>query len=65
MIDALARFGIADALDVAIVAALLYAGISWLRRSQAALVALGMGLVGIVYLCARMFDLQLTTGVFH
>ena len=65
MIDALAGFGIADALDVSIVAALLYAGISWLRRSQAALVALGMGLLGIVYLTARMFDLQLTTWVFH
>jgi uncharacterized protein (TIGR00159 family) len=65
MIDALASFGFADALDVSIVAALLYAGISWLRRSQAALVALGMGLLGIVYLGARLFELELTTWVFH
>lgn len=65
MIDALRGFGFADALDVALVAALLYAGISWLRRSQAALVALGMGLLGVVYLAARLLDLQLTTWVFH
>jgi len=65
MIDALHEFGISDALDVAIVAALLYAGISWLRRSQAALAALGMGLLGLVYLAARLFELHLTTWVFH
>jgi uncharacterized protein (TIGR00159 family) len=65
MVDALREFGISDAFDVAIVAALLYAGISWLRRSQAALVALGMGLLGIVYLGARLFELHLTTWVFH
>ncbi len=65
MIDALGGFGISDAFDVSIVAALLYAGISWLRRSQAALVALGMGLLGLVYLGARLFELQLTTWVFH
>jgi diadenylate cyclase len=65
MIDAFGEFGISDAFDVAIVAALLYAGISWLRRSQAALVALGMGLLGIVYLTAQLFDLHLTTWVFH
>ena len=65
MIDAFREFGISDALDVSIVAALLYAGISWLRRSQAALVALGMGLLGLVYLGARLFELHLTTWVFH
>jgi hypothetical protein len=65
MIDAFGEFGISDAFDVAIVAALLYAGISWLRRSQAALVALGMGLLGVVYLTARLFELHLTTWVFH
>ncbi|MGH7292235.1 MAG: hypothetical protein ACREJT_13545, partial [Myxococcota bacterium] len=65
MIDAFGEFGISDAVDVAIVAALLYAGISWLRRSQVALVALGMGLLGLLYLGARLFELHVTTWVFH
>lgn len=65
MVETFREFGISDALDVGIVAVLLYAGISWLRRSQAALVALGMGLLGLVYLAARLLDLQLTTWVFH
>ena len=65
MIDAIREFGFSDALDVAIVAALLYSGISWLRRSQAALVALGMGLLGLLYLLAQVFELHLTTWVFQ
>lgn len=65
MIEAFREFGFSDALDVAIIAALLYAGISWLRRSQAALVALGMGLLGLLYLTARIFELHVTTWVFH
>jgi len=65
MIGAFGEFGISDAVDVAIVAGLLYAGISWLRRSQVALVALGMGLLGLLYLGARVFELHVTTWVFH
>jgi len=65
MIDAIREFGFSDALDVAIVAALIYSGISWLRRSQAALVALGMGLLGLLYLLAQVFELHLTTWVFQ
>jgi uncharacterized protein (TIGR00159 family) len=65
MVEAIREFGISDALDVAIVAVLIYAGISWLRRSQAALVALGMGLLGLVYLGAQLFELHLTTWVFQ
>jgi diadenylate cyclase len=47
------------------VAALLYAGITWLRRSHAALVALGLCLVALVYLGARLLELHVTTWVFH
>lgn len=63
--DAFREFGLSDAIDVAIVAALLYAGITWLRRSHAALVALGLALVGMVYLGARLLELHVTTWVFH
>lgn len=65
MIEALREFGFSDALDVTIIAALLYTGISWLRRSQAALVALGMGMLCLLYLGARLFELHVTTWVFH
>lgn len=65
MIHAFQGFGFSDALDIAIIAALLYAGISWLRRSQAALMALGMGLLGLLYLGARLFELHVTTWVFE
>jgi len=55
----------ADALDILIVSALVYALIAWLRRSRGALVALGLGLVGGLYFGARLLDLALTTRVFQ
>lgn len=60
MIEALQHFQLADAADVAIVATGLYATLSWLRRSQAALVAVGFALLGALYLGARFFGLGLT-----
>ncbi len=64
MLDAVAEFGFADAVDVALVSVVLYAGIAWLRRSQAALAVLGLGLVGGVYALALLLDLQLTRWIF-
>jgi uncharacterized protein (TIGR00159 family) len=55
----------ADALDILIVAALVYALVAWMRRSSGALVALGLGLVGALYFGARLLDLELTTRVFQ
>jgi uncharacterized protein (TIGR00159 family) len=54
-----------DALDILIVAALVYAVILWLRRSQASLVALGLALLSLVYVGARLLGLQLTTLAFQ
>jgi uncharacterized protein (TIGR00159 family) len=65
MVEALTGFELTDALDIGIVAALLYAGISWLRRTRAALVGLGIALVGGVYLAARVLGLELTTTIFQ
>ena len=62
---ALRGFGPSDALDIAIVALLLYTGMSWLRRAHAALAALGLSLLGAVYLGARLLELELTTWVFQ
>ncbi len=65
MLAAFRGFGPSDALDVALVALLLYTGMSWLRRTHAALAVLGLSLLAGVYLAARALDLQLTTWVFQ
>jgi uncharacterized protein (TIGR00159 family) len=65
MLRAFRTFGLYDALDVALVALLLYAGMGWLRRSQAAPVALGLSLLGGLYLGARALGLHVTTWVFQ
>ena len=65
MIAAFRGFGPSDALDVVVVALLLYTGMSWLRRAHAALAIGGVTLLGCVYLCARLLDLQLTTWLFQ
>ncbi|MFI5315083.1 MAG: diadenylate cyclase [Myxococcota bacterium] len=65
MAAALRSFGPGDALDVAIVALLLYTAMSWLRRAHAALAVIGLSLLGGVYLGARLLELTLTTWVFQ
>jgi len=65
LIAALRSFGPSDALDVAVVALLLYSALCWLRRSHAALAVAGVALLGAVYLAARGLGLQLTTRVFQ
>jgi uncharacterized protein (TIGR00159 family) len=57
------EIALADAIDVAVVALLLTAGIVWLRRSRARLALLGLGGLGIVYAVARELDLELTAWV--
>jgi len=57
--------GIADAVDIVVASALVYALIAWIRRTQAAQVAAGILILGIVYLAARVFDLQLTAWLFQ
>ena len=44
-------------------AALLWAGIVWLRRTRARLAMLGLGIVGVVYLVAGRLGLQLTAWI--
>jgi len=62
---ALRGFDLIDALDVAIVALLLYTAMSWLRRAHAALAVVGLSLLAGVYLGARLLGLHLTTWVFQ
>jgi len=54
---------ITDALDVAIVAAIVFAGIVWLRRSRARFAALGIALVALLYLIVSRLEFQLTAWI--
>lgn len=54
-----------DALDVGIVTLLLYAAIRWVRRSEGALVAVGVVLVSAGWSAARALGLSLTTWAFQ
>jgi len=54
-----------DFVDVILVTVLVYTGLVWIRRTQAALVATGILILGAVYLAARAFDLQLMAWIFQ
>ena len=56
---------ITDAIDLAVAALIAYALIAWIRRTQAAQVAAGIMILGIVYLAARALDLQLVAWMFQ
>jgi uncharacterized protein (TIGR00159 family) len=57
--------GWTDALDVLVVALLLYAAIRWVRRSEGALVAVGVVLVSAGWAASRSLGLELTTWAFQ
>ena len=56
---------IVDAIDIALVTAIVYTGLVWLRRTQAWLVAAGMLILGAFYVVARTLELQLTAWIFQ
>jgi diadenylate cyclase len=51
------RFGIVQALDILIVAALLYLIMRWIRRTQAWVLLRGIAIILVVALIAEIFDL--------
>jgi diadenylate cyclase len=56
---------VTDVVDILVSTSIAYALIAWIRRTQAAQVAAGILMLGIVYLAARAFDLQLTAWMFQ
>ena len=54
---------ITDLIDIAIVAAMIFAGIVWLRRSRARFAALGIGLVAALTLAVSRLGFQLTAWI--
>lgn len=56
---------VSDVIDILVVTAILATLLVWLRRTQAAFVALGISIVGAAALLARYFDLRLTAWIFQ
>jgi DNA integrity scanning protein DisA with diadenylate cyclase activity len=50
-------------LDIALVAAGLYAVLAWMRRARAGSAMLGFLVLGAVYIAAREFRLEMTAGM--
>lgn len=57
------QVGLQGAADILLMAVMVYAGLALLRRSRAAAALWGLGLIGIIYVVARLFNLTLTARV--
>jgi diadenylate cyclase len=60
LLDSLLEIRLADAVDILLVTFLVYAGIVWIRRTQAGLVAGGIVILAALYIIATSVGLQLT-----
>jgi uncharacterized protein (TIGR00159 family) len=65
MVNPFLEMRFADIVDIALVATLLYAALALIRRTQAAFVAMGIVMVGVLYIGARALDLRLTAWIFQ
>ena len=65
MLDAAREVGLSGLLDIAFMSVLIYTLIVWFRRSKAFFVLIGIFIIGLIYLAAREFNLQLTAAVFQ
>jgi diadenylate cyclase len=54
-----------DVVDILLVTVLVYTAVVWIRRTQAAFVAIGLFLLAVLYVLAEASDLQLTTAIFR
>ena len=58
-------FRIADAIDIAVIAVLLYSGLVWFQQTASRGVIIGVSLLTALYLLARALDMHLTSLMFH
>ena len=56
---------IGDVIDIVLVTTLVYTAVVWIRRTQAAFVAIGLFVLAGVYVLAEALDLRLTTAIFR
>ncbi len=65
LVNPIKMISFTEIVDLILVACILYAGIVWAQRTRAAFVARGILTLGVVYLLARYFDLQMTAWIFQ
>jgi len=65
VLSSLKAVGLADLLDMVLVAVLIYAVLVWFKRAKAAFVAKGMLVLTAVYLFSWSTGMVMTTGIFH
>ena len=58
-------FRIADAIDIAVIAVLLYSGFVWFKQTASRGVIIGVSLLTALYLLASALDMHLTSLIFH
>ena len=59
------NIGIADVIDILVVAVLLYTATAFLKQTRAAFVIRGIFILAAIYILARYLDLQLTAWIFQ
>ena len=55
---------VADAVDVIVVAVIVYFGVIWFRRSRSRLVMSGLGTLALLYFAAGLLEMHLTLALF-
>jgi uncharacterized protein (TIGR00159 family) len=59
------NFRVADAIDILLMAVFLYSALVWFKETASRRVLIGVSVLLVVYFVARVFDLYLTSLVFH
>ncbi len=65
IVDWLPDIRIADIFDILLVTIMVYAAAVWIRRTQAAFVAIGLLILAVVYVAVRALDLRLMAWIFQ
>lgn len=65
MRDVLGQINLIAIIDILLVTSLVYTAVVWLRRTKAQLVAIGILILGLLYVVARALNLQLTAWIFQ
>lgn len=65
LLSAFSLMRVADVLDIALVAVLIYALLVWFKRTKTAFVAMGLLMLAIVYTMARLMRMYMTIWIFQ
>jgi uncharacterized protein (TIGR00159 family) len=65
MFTPFSNIGIADVIDILVVAILLYTATAFLKQTRAAFIIRGIFILAAIYILARYLDLQLTAWIFQ